>query len=118
MLVWLALGTALAQNVDAPAASPTSDEPVSTEAPTPSAEATPSAAVDEGGLLVEDGAAMTIGRSVCTLFSCRVRMTSSAPMTPRMPSKRPGRSSSQCWAIIPQRCLTRPRVGGRVKPIA
>lgn len=63
MLVWLALGTALAQNVDAPAASPTSDEPVSTETPTPSTDATPSAAVDEGGLVFEDGAASPDGLS-------------------------------------------------------
>ena len=34
---------------------------------------------------------MISGRSVSTLFSWRVRITSSAPMTPRMPSKRPPR---------------------------
>ena len=58
---------------------------------------------------------MTIGRSVWTLFSCRVRMTSSAPMTPRMPSKRPPLGcESMCEPLMTGgRRVVPSRAGGR-----
>ncbi len=44
---------------------------------------------------------ITSGRSVRTEFSCRVRRTSSAPMTPRMPSNRPPLGwESMCEPLI------------------
>ena len=61
---------------------------------------------------------MMSGRSVSTLFSCTVRMTSRAPMTPRIPSNRPPLGWESTWEplMTGQSCRSFPAVGRRCCP--